>query len=369
MGLIRILLAIAVVAAHSNSILGFTFTNGTIAVQSFFIISGFYMSLILNEKYVGVNNSYKLFITNRILRLYPTYFIVLIVAILISVISFFIDGNAYYLKPYIDTIKYISPFTLTILILMNLSMLGQDTVMFMGLNKTNGHLFFTMDYSHTDPFLYLFLFVPQAWVIGIQLMFYLIAPFIVKRRSYILVLILILSLVLRFFLYFFGYYHDPWTHRFFPFELAFFAVGGLSYKMYKYMQKIKFNEKYKQIAFFCILFYIFTFQFIPIMYEIKQWVFYLMMVFSIPFIFDLTKKSNFDKLLGDLSYPIYISHHFIVVILFSILGKNIKFEKFLGLISLVITIIISFVILKFVINPIEKIRQKRVINQKVEGQA
>ena len=50
MGLIRFLLAIAVIIVHSTPILGNNL-GADIAVLSFFIISGFYMAMILNEKY------------------------------------------------------------------------------------------------------------------------------------------------------------------------------------------------------------------------------------------------------------------------------------------------------------------------------
>ncbi|MCF8321913.1 MAG: acyltransferase family protein [Flavobacterium sp.] len=82
MGFLRFILAISVVLAHSSSIYGFGLVGGKTAVQAFYIISGFYMTLILNEKYIGNNNSYKLFITNRFLRLYPIYWIILLLTVL-----------------------------------------------------------------------------------------------------------------------------------------------------------------------------------------------------------------------------------------------------------------------------------------------
>src|SRR6185437_11934638 len=85
MGLIRLLLALAVVATHCGPIFGCNLVGGQIAVQSFFIISGFYMSVILNEKYVGVNNSYRLFITNRFMRLYPIYWAVFVATMLVCI--------------------------------------------------------------------------------------------------------------------------------------------------------------------------------------------------------------------------------------------------------------------------------------------
>jgi peptidoglycan/LPS O-acetylase OafA/YrhL len=82
MGLLRFLLAVSVILNHAGLLYGFGFVGGSTAVEAFFIISGFYITLILNEKYIKANNSYKLFITNRFLRLYPFYWIVLILSLL-----------------------------------------------------------------------------------------------------------------------------------------------------------------------------------------------------------------------------------------------------------------------------------------------
>ncbi|MDH6355821.1 peptidoglycan/LPS O-acetylase OafA/YrhL [Dysgonomonas sp. PH5-45] len=84
MGIIRLLLAISVVINHSTAIFGCRLVGGAVAVQAFYIISGFYMAMILTEKYVG-KGSYKLFISNRFLRLYPIYWAILLVVILYSV--------------------------------------------------------------------------------------------------------------------------------------------------------------------------------------------------------------------------------------------------------------------------------------------
>lgn len=96
MGILRFLLAITVVIGHTSPILGFTFVGAQLAVQTFYIISGFYMALILNEKYVGANGSYKLFLTNRLLRLYPIYWTVLLCTIAYSLMLYIhTDGRDY----------------------------------------------------------------------------------------------------------------------------------------------------------------------------------------------------------------------------------------------------------------------------------
>ena len=94
MGKLRLLLALAVVAAHYGPVFGTKLVGGEVAVKSFFMISGFYMSLVLNEKYVKEKSSYALFISNRFLRLYPIYWVILLMTALYSVFQVFYTGGA-----------------------------------------------------------------------------------------------------------------------------------------------------------------------------------------------------------------------------------------------------------------------------------
>src|SRR5581483_4925682 len=128
MGVIRILLAIAVVIGHSkSSVFGFKYINGLIAVQSFFIISGFYMSLILNEKYNG-KKILKLFISNRLLRLFPTYFFVIIITLIAAVI-FNAMGHKQLI---ISDFSKLSCGSQAYLAITNIVIVGQEIACFMG---------------------------------------------------------------------------------------------------------------------------------------------------------------------------------------------------------------------------------------------
>jgi peptidoglycan/LPS O-acetylase OafA/YrhL len=89
MGILRFLLALAVIASHANGIgiplphekpypsWAIFMVDGRQAVALFFIISGFYMAMVLNTKY---QNSTLKFYGNRFLRLWPTYIIILVLA-------------------------------------------------------------------------------------------------------------------------------------------------------------------------------------------------------------------------------------------------------------------------------------------------
>src|SRR5580692_4405555 len=83
MGLLRLFLALSVVAGHSGTtILGFNGIGAFYAVNFFFIISGFYMAMVLTEKYK--TTPAVLFYKSRIFRLFPTYYIGLLLAVAVS---------------------------------------------------------------------------------------------------------------------------------------------------------------------------------------------------------------------------------------------------------------------------------------------
>lgn len=197
MGLIRFLLALSVVATHCGSIFGFQFVGGPVAVQSFFIISGFYMSMILNEKYTGVNNSFWLFISNRFIRLYPVYWVILLVTIFAYIILGFTTNWRVFpvFESYLSVKTNFISFAY--LIFTHLVIFGQDIMMFMGISPGNGSFYFTPKFWETTPQLHTFLFVPQAWSLGLELTFYLVAPFILRRGVGVVVILIFLSLFLR----------------------------------------------------------------------------------------------------------------------------------------------------------------------------
>ena len=57
MGVLRLFLALSVVNAHGGNLLGFQLVDPTMAVQTFYMISGFYMALVLHEKYQPKNST------------------------------------------------------------------------------------------------------------------------------------------------------------------------------------------------------------------------------------------------------------------------------------------------------------------------
>lgn len=354
MGILRFILSIAVVFSHAGSFLNFDMMQGQIAVQAFYIISGFYMAIILSEKYIDNNTSYGLFLSNRFLRLFPIYWVVLLLTVIISI---FFHGSVNTLQFYEN--HQLSIFSCLFLIVSQLIIIGQDALLFLGLDP-EGVFFFTSNFRETDPRLHQFLFVPQAWTISLEIMFYLIAPFLVKKTAKFLVVIFVLSVLAKMFLMNKGFSFDPWTHRFFPFELAFFVLGILSYKWKIWINlHKKVDDKIVLLLWILIIIFSIGYRYIAVDKLTRELLLFTLIAFSLPTLFDYFKSNSIDRWIGELSYPIYISHILMIRILNNILGLS--GHPWYSFIVLMITVIFSIITLIFIANPIDKIRQKRII--------
>jgi peptidoglycan/LPS O-acetylase OafA/YrhL len=357
MGLIRILLALFVVFYHCGGIFGIETMPGNVAVELFFIISGFYMALILNEKYIGAKGNYSLFITNRFIRLYPIYFVVLILSICTAFFYAFASSFTNYgqLNFFIANWDKLNFFSKCYLLFVNVSIVGQDFVLFLGLDPTTGSLAFTKNYAFSSVQLHQFLIIPQAWSIGIEIMFYLIAPFILRRSSLFLLLIALLSFSVKWYLPKIGLINDPWTYRFFPAELLFFCLGAMAYKGYVGLKKIKIPPYFNLFVFIITIVVLLMYNHLH--YYIRQYLLFVGFAIALPFIFILSKRSKLDREIGELSYPVYISHVYFKTILYEFFSST-----WIAAICATASIVFSFFANHFISKRIEIYRQKRFEN-------
>ncbi|MFB2937741.1 acyltransferase family protein [Aerosakkonemataceae cyanobacterium BLCC-F154] len=366
MGFLRFILAVSVIIAHASPIAGLRFVGGSIAVETFFMISGFYMALILTEKYVG-KGRYQAFLQSRLLRLFPAYWVVAIFIVLISVLhSTFLEGGLV-LQSWMQNWNVLNIFSKIFLIFTNIFIVGQDWGTFLQVHQPDGYLTLALDYTKTEPQVHTFLLIPPAWSLSVELLFYMIAPLLVSRNLLTIVLMMFASLILRLGLYSVGLDHDPWTYRFFPTELLFFLGGIISYRIYaKFKNHILDPGKLLLIMLFAQAFTL-GYQFIPET-VFKQWIYYAVLLVSLPFVFIYTKKSKFDRLLGELSYPIYIVHLFVVVLIGRIVystalktvvqnRQELILENFSGIITLFVSTLLAILLIKLVMEPVEGYRQ------------
>ncbi|HSA06001.1 MAG TPA: acyltransferase [Candidatus Gastranaerophilales bacterium] len=357
MGLLRLILALNVVIAHAGGqIFKLTSVGGIIAVETFFIISGFYMSLILSGKYKGLDK-YGLFISNRLLRLFPVYLVVLILAVTAYMFSYKLTGSGFALDYWNDNASTINLFSLILIAITSITLLGQEIFCFTGLNPETGALFLSTNFLSEAFQPYKFMFIPQAWTLSLELMFYFIAPFLINLKNRYILLMIAVSLALRFFAYSFGFSHEPWNYRFFPFEIAFFLLGIICFRLYEKYKNIEISKKSASILLLSVFSYIILFQYIPVELGVKKWVLYAAMIPLAPILFKISKNNQFDRFIGELSYPVYICHVLIINLL------SLAFPdppKYFPLLAMVLSIALSIILNKLIADPVERFRQKRV---------
>jgi peptidoglycan/LPS O-acetylase OafA/YrhL len=361
MGTVRFLLALWVVVAHSkgSTILGIPLFSGTTAVQCFYVVSGFLITFILNERkaYRSLRNFY----ISRYLRLWPVYLVVAGFALAIR-------GPMPELPTAAEVFFAIS----------NLTLFFQDWFLF--LKFDDDALAFTADFAAAKPPApYQFLLVPQAWSLGIELSFYLIAPFLC-RHWWRLALLFAASLALRFYLGTLPLQIDPWSYRFMPAEMVFFASGGLAYFVGRATNK-RFPGEMRITGFVCIvafvgltvgakivspgLPYINNAYWPEIMLLNPQ-----VMIFTIIAVaplFYATQDSWLDAHLGELSYPIYLCH----VLVNAILTRYVPETLLAGNVLYVVCVIVASFALYFGVTVfVDRIRKRygaRAIDFKPEA--
>ncbi|WP_157696356.1 acyltransferase family protein [Pseudomonas asplenii] len=249
-----------------------------------------------------------------------------------------------------------------ILAISNITIFFQDWVLFLGIK--DGSLGFASQFNKDGLNLYQGLLLPQAWTLGVELSFYLIAPFILPRKK-ILIAILLSSLALRYYIVSIGLgFKDPWTYRFFPTELALFLMGALSHQilMPLYKRKIKNIKLYSSASTWLLLLLVSTYFLIPIESELAKGCALILIVFALmPLAFFYQGTSKMDQWIGELSYPLYIVHMFVIYVLSSYRHK-IGFmhdQLYFSYTCIALSIACSILINKKISTPMEKIRTKQ----------
>lgn len=357
LGLIRILLAVSVLITHSAYSTSLSIP-GAIAVKLFFIISGFYMAMILCEKYTG---HHRLFYRNRFLRLFPLYITTVVLILLFGAGTAIVHGtsinNSFAIVQGYQN-HQLSLSASIFLLLSNISMLFQDVLFFLGPDIHGNLMWATKEQMASVPF-YSYLLIPQAWSLSLEVVFYLVAPFVIKRVRPILAWMGI-SIIIRVVLFLLGRNEEQFIYRFFPAELVFFLMGSLSYHIHQRF-RISFLTRYDQYLMVAIILTIGIYQMIPPQFEVGVRLgLYLAVAVSIPYLFHRSKNNTFDNLVGELSYPFYILHMFtfgVLLILAPRVGINVKGPIFL-LAWIAFTLALSHAMIRLVQTPFEVIRRR-----------
>jgi len=347
MGSIRLFLAFAVLMSHAQ-VYDFNVIPGHVAVQAFFIISGFYMSLILNQKYKEC--SVFVFYTNRLLRLFPTYLFMLFVSF---ILLYTLEIGIFTRIDKFEKVFTHGVFMAVSYLWTNIAVLGQEILFLLGIDPANYSFYWAPDGTASVK-AWNYVLIPQAWSLSMELYFYMLAPFILRRGMRWVGIVFTLSLALRLLIVSKGPEYDLFLRRFFPAELSLFLIGYFSYSLFTRIKEYKRKYSLGLTCWITLLAMLVFHNEINEKFSLALLAF--TMFLSMPFIFNLAKDSRFDRFLGNISYPIYIVHFLIVAIFEEYFEEEYPFF----LLLLLVVFSASLVVYCAIEAPIDRWRQRRV---------
>jgi peptidoglycan/LPS O-acetylase OafA/YrhL len=242
------------------------------------------MSLVITETYGNSATGIGHFYLNRALRLFPTYWAVVLgcaVAYALGLLSSGILG-----------LNASGPPTLRAA-----QILDQLTVLPQAVWRN-----VTLDTSLETNRLSIGLY----YTVGLEMMFYALAPFVVLRRTGVIVALLAASVALHFLPFGLGLPSRQWQYEFFPSTLMFFVAGILAFRLYQTARHWRFPHWIGWTAVPVVVAYG---AIVPYALYTNHWLplaLYALLALATPFLFIASRTSKLDRLCGDLSYPLYV---------------------------------------------------------------
>lgn len=337
-GIYRYILANIVAVAHLSNLI-----EGTVlapnAVYAFYILSGFLMTSILNRIYGFDLKGIKTYLLNRILRIYPTYWIVFLTGFAFLIISPSVSG----------TINKAITFP------NSLGSWFYNILLFDFKSLITGNL----------PDVRV---IPPAWALGIEIFFYFAIPFWGKNKNRAF-LWFIASGILTLFLLVTRQSIDTRYYSVFAASLP-FSIGSL---MYYYLAKIKISHK-TAIKISCVGMLLLLINAVLVKatngFNLLIYSYLGISTFTIVGLSKIKSKkidkkiTKLDKFLGSLSYPIYLIHWvsgIIISLLFFDGTKPSQLSlggKVFFILSLILAHILAILITKYFESWVQKTRDK-----------
>jgi peptidoglycan/LPS O-acetylase OafA/YrhL len=354
LGTFRFFLAIAVVVSHFGDLWGHRLMDGLMAVQCFYMVSGFLISLILSGKYdTNTPAGLRLFYTNRALRIFVPYWTF---CLLIIVAEAIVSGGAP--PQLVQQWAEMSVVTRVYLLLTNIFVIGQEWTMWLSYEHGSLIPVWSSDGLSTHP--NVFHVIPQAWSMSLELMFYALAPFLVRRHWLILVAYIAATYAARKLLMTYGFTGSGFAYRFFPVELGLFLAGVLAHRVFAFADARRKLNLAAAVAVSAAL--------ISMMFIMRYWDtweshrFYALVAVALPSLFVVSRHFAFDRWLGDLSYPIYLCHLGVLSVGGAIATRfvgPIEDRDTLSLVLIGASVAIAIAYVHWIDAPFERWRQRR----------
>jgi len=307
-----------VVYFHSGgtTVLGVPIPDGWLAVQMFFMISGFYMALILNEKYASPADNWT-FYSNRALRLWPPAFIVN----LLVIVSFLLYGEVLLfgltmgLGEFLALLQSLDGLTLAYLGFINLFIIGMDSIWFIGITPESGMGYLRRG-EHTFWAASLVLNHP-LWTVAVEAIFYLVSPFVLRRGPWVVAALVVVGGLYHVGLAVSPFNYRFWSYHFFPSAAYFFFLGAFMYYAFRWYRMSALRTMLERrpglliavLVGFSLPAHVLIWNLLPAASLFSA----LVLAPVMPILFGLTERNRTDRFIGDLSYGTYVVHYPILV--------------------------------------------------------
>lgn len=328
MGIIRLLLACAVFNSHFP-FLDMSVVDGHEAVLAFFAISGFYIALILDTAYATPGRFY----LGRFLSLYPLYALALCISIALLVV--------WDIHPMVHFDKMRSllsdPASFLVMAWTSTCVFGQE-LLFSLAPSPDGGLHMVEKSRHA---IWQYSPMIQAWSLSLEIVFYAMAPLLVRLKTRTLCGLVAISLCAKIAVMASPVAHVVFFTRFFPIEFWLFGAGILAYRVHRALP-----QKPHAIDIFAFVFLI---GFIFIVGDVddifEPFALPLVTLLALPFVFRAFKSVSFDREIGKVSYPLYLLHFSVIAV----------FEKYweepVGW-HILVAALVSAVLVHLAVNPV-----------------
>lgn len=326
-GIYRWLLASMVAAAHlaPEEIIHI----GYYAVFAFFTLSGYLMTLVWHSHYKHLAKGFSKYLLNRFLRIYPVYFIILLASIFVvwSFPEFSQDVHYRFKLP--------STFSGWI-----------DNFIIISLTDIRG--------IRPEAIL-----IPPSWSLSIEIFFWMLLPFLTRSRLTHHIFIIFSLCIAIIFIYYGG---SLYLRYFSPFggALAFAAGSWLA------LNPAKISPLFGWVALFsAFLFSFFAHLIVPAPLYEGLYMALALQFFAIIYLSQVNRENlpawfcKCDKILGDLSYPIFLVHILTATVIMLYFPNLLDFRSYpLFIVSIAASSIVSAILLWGVDAPIQRIRKK-----------
>lgn len=269
-GAVRFVLASLVAANHT--FLPTANLVGAHAVTAFYMISGYLMTKVIHEVYGLTLHGTGRFLMNRFLRIYPPYLFFVAVSLILLALFPTTFGQTY----------------------SNMQMPGSGYDFFRNITL--------FDLPHATA-----LVIPPAWTLTVEVFFYLAMALLLSRHRAIVICWFAVSLAITIWLLASG---ATFGERYSPLHAAsmFFSTGALVYFHQDLFARLAFSRRtaWAALTLFCVA---------PLL---TRWAglthgivgFYGPAILFVPIFMTVlrSRSGSWDRWLGDLAYPVFITH-------------------------------------------------------------